>query len=96
MHWLFGESQPPKTQAEARGSFRPLCTVPRRDRFALILQRRYEAIVVANTRGMPAELARIVANVLASAVVGVVHDAAIRGTLHSGGLGRELMALVDS
>jgi hypothetical protein len=45
---------------------------------------------------MPAELARIVANVLASAVVGVVHDAAIRGTLHSGGLGRELMALVDS
>jgi hypothetical protein len=46
--------------------------------------------------GVSAEFGRIVAHVLASAVAGVVHDAASRGTLHSGSLKRELMELVDS
>jgi hypothetical protein len=62
----------------------------------MILQQRYEAIVVANTRGVSAELRRTVAHVLASAVAGVVHDAASHGTLQSGSLKRELMELVDS
>jgi len=69
---------------------------PRHDRFSMILQQRYEAIVVANTRGVSAELRRTVAHVLASAVAGVVHDAASHGTLQSGSLKRELMELVDS
>jgi hypothetical protein len=62
----------------------------------MILQQCYEAIVVASTRGVSAELGRIVAQVLASAVAGVVHDAASHGTLHSASLKRELMELVDS
>jgi AcrR family transcriptional regulator len=66
------------------------------DRFALILQQRYQAIVDANTQGIAAEHARIVARVLASAVAGVVHDAAGNGTLGTDSLRRELLNLVDS
>jgi AcrR family transcriptional regulator len=69
---------------------------PNHDRFALILQQRYEAIVAANTRGVSPEGTRIVACVLGSAVAGVVHDAARHGTLHAEGLKCELMELVDS
>jgi AcrR family transcriptional regulator len=69
---------------------------PKHDRFATILQQRYAAIVLANTRGLSPELGRIVAQVLASAVAGVVHDAASRGALHSASLKQELMELVDS
>jgi hypothetical protein len=69
---------------------------PNHDRFALVLQQRYEAIVAANTRGVSTERAGIVAQVLGSAVAGVVHDAARRGTLHTDSLKRELMELVDS
>jgi AcrR family transcriptional regulator len=69
---------------------------PRHDRFAMILQQRYEAIVVANAVPISEERCRVVARVLSSAVAGVVHDAAGRGTLHSDGLKRELMGLVDS
>jgi hypothetical protein len=52
--------------------------------------------VLANTRGLAAERGRVVAHVLASAVAGVVHDAASRGTLYSGSLKQELMELVDT
>jgi len=53
-------------------------------------------LVAANTRGVSVEPGRLVAHVLASAVAGVVHDAATRGTLHSSSLKRELLQLVDS
>jgi AcrR family transcriptional regulator len=69
---------------------------PGRDRFAAIVQQRYEAIVAANTRSISSESVRMVAHVLASAVAGVVHDAASRGTLHSASLKKELEDLVDS
>jgi AcrR family transcriptional regulator len=69
---------------------------PDHDRFAIILQRRYQAIVAANTRGVSAERARIVAHVLGSAVAGVVHDATRHGTLHTDSLKRELTELVAS
>lgn len=69
---------------------------PRHNRFAMILQQRYEAIVVANAGPLPGEHRRVVARVLSSAVAGVVHDAAGRGTLHSDSLKRELMGLVNS
>jgi AcrR family transcriptional regulator len=69
---------------------------PNHDRFAVILQQRYEAIVAANTRGTSPERARSVARVLGSAVAGVVHDAARHGTLHTDSLRRELTELVDS
>jgi AcrR family transcriptional regulator len=66
------------------------------DRFAVILQQRYEAIVGANSQGVTADDVRVVARVLASAVAGVVHDAASNGTLHSGSLKQELLRLVES
>jgi AcrR family transcriptional regulator len=69
---------------------------PKHDRFAMILRQRYEAIVVANTCGVTGEPDRMVAHVLASAVAGVVHDAASHGTLHCASLRLELMRLVDS
>jgi AcrR family transcriptional regulator len=69
---------------------------PKHDRFASVLQQRYEAIVVANARPMPEEHRRVVARVLSSAVAGVVHEAAGRSTLHSDSLKRELMRLVNS
>jgi AcrR family transcriptional regulator len=69
---------------------------PRHDRFAMILQERYEAIVLANTRGVSAELCRVIAHVLASAIAGVVHDAASLGTLHTDSLRQELVELVAS
>jgi AcrR family transcriptional regulator len=69
---------------------------PGRDRFAATLQQRYEAIVRANSDGVSADRARVVARVLASAVAGVVHDAASNGTLLSERLRRELLELVDS
>jgi AcrR family transcriptional regulator len=69
---------------------------PRHDRFAMILQQRYEAIVLANAGHLAEEHRRVVARVLSSAVAGVVHDAAGRGTLDSDSLKRELMGLVDS
>jgi AcrR family transcriptional regulator len=69
---------------------------PGHDRFAALLQQRYEAIVAANTRGVSGESARMAAHVLASAVAGVVHDAASRGILQSASLRQELVDLVDS
>ncbi|HTV94383.1 MAG TPA: TetR/AcrR family transcriptional regulator [Steroidobacteraceae bacterium] len=69
---------------------------PRHDRFARILQQRYEAIVAGHAGPISEERRRVVAHVLSSALAGVVHDAAGRGTLHSDSLRRELMALVDS
>jgi AcrR family transcriptional regulator len=69
---------------------------PSRDRFIVVLQQRYEMIVAANARGIPSDHARVVARVLASAVAGVIHDAASNGTLHSSDLRRELLDLVDS
>jgi AcrR family transcriptional regulator len=69
---------------------------PSHDRFAVILQQRYEAIVGANAQGVSTDHGRVVARVLASAVAGVVHEAASNGTLHSGSLKRELLELVDS
>jgi AcrR family transcriptional regulator len=66
------------------------------DRFAKILQQRYEAIVMANCQGISADHIRVAARVLASAVAGVVHDAANDDILHSEGLKRELLELVDS
>ena len=69
---------------------------PTHDRFAVILQQRYEAIVCANSRGVSRDHGRVVARVLASAVAGVVHDAASNGTLQSDSLRREILELVDS
>jgi AcrR family transcriptional regulator len=69
---------------------------PSHDRFAVTLQQRYEAIVRANSQGVSTDESRVVARVLASAVAGVVHDAASNGTLHSASLKRELLQLVDS
>jgi AcrR family transcriptional regulator len=69
---------------------------PAHDRFAAILQQRYQAIVRANSPGLSKDDARVVARVLASAVAGVVHDAAGNGSLRSGSLRRELLKLVDA
>ncbi len=69
---------------------------PSHDRFAKILQQHYEAIVGVNCQGISAEHARVTARVLASAVAGVVHDAASDGTLRLRDLKRELMELVNS
>jgi AcrR family transcriptional regulator len=70
---------------------------PSHDRFAAILQQRYEAIVRANSQGMSTDGGLVAAaRVLASAVAGVVHDAASNGTLHSVSLKRELLRLVYS
>jgi AcrR family transcriptional regulator len=63
------------------------------DQFAAGLQRSYEAIV-KTLRGRTAANSRIAAQVLASAVAGVVHDAASRGTLDSEALRCELIKLV--
>jgi AcrR family transcriptional regulator len=55
-----------------------------------------EALFVANARGANAADPRIAAQVLAAAVAGVVHDAAIRGNLASSSLRQALIALVES
>jgi len=66
------------------------------DRFAAVLQQRYEAIVRANARNTVRAHRRVAARVLAAAVAGVVHDAAGQGTLKSESLRLELLSLVDS
>ncbi len=65
------------------------------DRFAVMLHRRYEAIVRVNTRVTSAHI-RVAARVLAAAVAGVVHDAAGQDTLRSASLRVELLRLVNS
>lgn len=69
---------------------------PNHDRFALTLQRRYEAIVKTNALRASADRASMIARVLSSAVAGAVHNAADAGTLQSTTFRRELLYLVSS
>lgn len=55
-----------------------------------------EAFHNVNARRPPAGNSRLRAQVLASAVAGIIHDAAHQGTLASPALRRELLALVDA
>jgi AcrR family transcriptional regulator len=66
------------------------------DRFAALLHEHYEALIRSTRRGSSADRTRIAAQVLAAAVAGVVHDAAMRGTLNSAAFRRELLELVES
>jgi len=71
--------------ADARGTH---------DRFHRECQRAYEAIVRINNANT-ADV-RIAAQVLAAALAGAVHDAALHGTLCSAGLRRALVHLASS
>jgi len=66
------------------------------DRFATLLHEHYEAIIRSSRRSFPKGETRIAAQVLAAAVAGVVHDAAIRGTLGSEAFRCELQELVEA
>jgi AcrR family transcriptional regulator len=64
------------------------------DRFASRLHEHYEAIIRCGRGGHSRGQTRTAAQVLAAAVAGAVHDAAVRGTLSSEAFRCELQVLV--